>query len=625
MNSTLPAPRATPSASGMQSADISWSLFPRILSRLFLLAVMAFPGSAVVAQAIGSADPGWTATPLPGGIFALALQPDGKLLAASREYEPSGFTIRRFDYAGKLDASFGTGGSVNTKTTGTNFSPLNLQVDPIGRIYVAGGFANVAADNQVTTKGYAIVRYLANGTLDASFGEGGITTVLLKPGDSINHPVVTTTSKGEIPIVITSGGYAFITTIAFQPDGKLLLLSSAHEASAAENVNSMVLVRFDTDGKPDPTFATNGLALIPLAGLNSYMTSIGVAKNGSLAVAGVSEEIAFGFVIKLTAQGIVDPSFGAGGQAPLQPGGIYYPTQLAIQDDNRIVVGGTQNPVINKISGWAIGVFRLNTDGSRDASFGVNGYSFLDITPNIDSASAIAVEPDGKILIAGTINWGPAPTESALIRLKPNGQLDADFGTAGIIMPGGVGSMDMVLGDAAYLLTLDSGYANPIPPTPVSIRKIITNVVDPASLPRINGYNSFQQGSHNTGFAISLRDGNNSQVNALPANRFLSADGYIFPQLIDENAAAHIFVVAVTPFGAYMRNTNREYVRWSGSMQDLVPAYENQPLNAEHGFDLFTGNLSQPGTYQFYIGYRRVDSGELIYSASAKVIEITAP
>jgi uncharacterized delta-60 repeat protein len=612
MKSYLAPRRATPLASCLQRVAISGSVLRKILHRFFLLTLMAFSGNAAVAQSTGSADPDWTATPLPNDSFALALQPDGKVLAASREYDRSGFTIYRFDYAGKLDASFGTGGSMNTKTGATNFFPLNIQVDSVGRIYVTGGFANVSAGNLITTKGYAIVRYLANGTLDVSFGEGGITTVLLSP--SAQSPA------GAIPIVVKSDSLPSSTSIAFQADGKILLLGSAHEASATENGNSMVLVRFNMDGKPDLTFATNGLALVRLAGFNSFMGSISVAKSGSIAATGHSEDGTVGFVIKLTAQGIVDSSFGAAGQATLQPGGTYYPAQLAIQADNRILIAGAQNPSLSNLPGAAIGVFRLNADGSPDTSFGTAGYSFLDITPNMDGSRAIAVEPGGKILVAGSINVGPGSSESALIRLTPNGQLDADFGTAGIIRPGGYSSLALVPGDAAYLLTRDVLTTL----APSSVRKIITNVVDPASLPRISGYSS-QQGPHNANFAITLRDGNNSQVVTLPANRLFNADGYIFPQPMDANALVHIFVVAVTPFGTYMRNANHEYVVWSGRIEDLVPAYANQPLNGERSFSLFTGSLPVAGTYQFYVGYRRVDSSELIYSANAKVIEITAP
>ena len=85
---------------------------------------------------------------------------------------------------------------------------------------------------------------------------------------------------------------------------------------------------------------------------------------------------------------------------------------------------------------------------------------------------------------------------------------------------------------------------------------------------------------------------------------------------------ADIFVVAITPVGAFMRNLDGAFVPWTGRITDLVPAYENKALTEQVPVGIFTGKLPVPGTYRLYMGYMRVDRNELIYTAHAAVVDI---
>jgi hypothetical protein len=140
-------------------------------------------------------------------------------------------------------------------------------------------------------------------------------------------------------------------------------------------------------------------------------------------------------------------------------------------------------------------------------------------------------------------------------------------------------------------------------------------------LPRISGVSNLR-GPSNSEFTIAFRDLNNFPITISPVTQSLAINGYIFPQDSDENFTADLFVVAVTPSAWYMRTLGGAFVRWNGRIADLLPAFENRQLTAQVSVPIFTGRLPGMGTYRFYVGYMRVDSSELIYTANAATLTI---
>jgi uncharacterized delta-60 repeat protein len=205
-------------------------------------------------------------------------------------------------------------------------------------------------------------------------------------------------------------------------------------------------------GALDATFGNGGIALGSF-GMNTSADAVAVQPDGKVVVAGMSSGVdTANFVVaRYTSAGVLDTSFGNGGQASvwfnLGAESFEGATGVVIQPDGKIVVVGTASSIRHS-SDFALA--RLNADGKLDSSFGNNGTvltSFGSSNSNfrVDAAaSAVALQRDGKIVVAGsaTFTWenGPPPpgvalyTDFAVARYNSNGQLDHGFGTGGEVL-----------------------------------------------------------------------------------------------------------------------------------------------------------------------------------------------
>ena len=163
-------------------------------------------------------------------------------------------------------------------------------------------------------------------------------------------------------------------------------------------------------------------ALDPSFGSGGVATPAGVAQLFGVAVQSGGAVIAAGqssagsaVVARLTTAGRVDPSFGAGGHAT-GPAGIA--RAVALQSDGKIVVAGTSGGMF---------VERLNANGSADPSFGTGGVARA--FGGSGAANGVAIQPDGKIVVVGSVN--PIDTRIAVARFNANGRLDTSFGSGG--------------------------------------------------------------------------------------------------------------------------------------------------------------------------------------------------
>lgn len=146
------------------------------------------------------------------------------------------------------------------------------------------------------------------------------------------------------------------------------------------------------------------------------------------------------------APGALDPSFGQGGKVRTIIGLHSGASDVAIQRDGKIVVVGTTSLVGSLLPSADFAIARYNTDGSRDPTFGVNGIVVTDFFGLSDHASAVAIQPDGKIVVVGTagrvtppcdtpiLNCDALETLGAVARYKPNGTPDLTFGTLGKVV-----------------------------------------------------------------------------------------------------------------------------------------------------------------------------------------------
>ena len=309
---------------------------------------------------------------------AVTIQSNGKIVVGGGVPSHTGFpvpAVARYNTNGSLDTTFGTGGMVAISSLeDAPFTAITLQTD--GKIVaVAGGFTAY------------VVRYTSAGVLDSTFGSGGIVTL-----NEINGP--------------TQSG------VLVQPDGKILVADRA-------------LFRLLSDGQFDTSFGTGGTART--AGYPA--TGLALLPNGKILVAS-SFAGTSGFISQYDANGSLDTTFGIGGQLA-SPGTA---AGLVLLGTGDFLAGGslTNNSIqipFNESSGFAVS--RYLGVGITDASFGTNGGNVTTVPNSTGVAtSGLAVQPSGDIVMLGTANQ-LGQTAFALARYTATGQLDTTFGTNG--------------------------------------------------------------------------------------------------------------------------------------------------------------------------------------------------
>ena len=349
---------------------------------------------------------------------AVALQPDGKIVLAGYCYNGSNknFCIARLNADGTLDASFdGPGGGGNGNfllpigASDDHASAIALQPD--GKIVLAGRCLSVSNYD------FCVARLNADGSLDASF-DG--------PSGSGN-------GKFLLPIGTSDD---FASAVALQPDGKIVMAGFCGNGSN----NDFCVARLNADGTLDASFdgpsgSGNGKFLLPVGTSDDYLSAIALQPDGKIVLAGhcfgaSNEDFC---VARLIADGSLDTSFdgpSGGGNGKflfLIGGGTDQATAVALQPDGKIVLAGTcTNGIDNDFC-----VARLNATGTLDASFdgpsgSGNGKFLLPIGATGDQATAVALQPDGKIVLAGGCLNG-SNYDFCVARLNADGSLDSSF------------------------------------------------------------------------------------------------------------------------------------------------------------------------------------------------------
>jgi uncharacterized delta-60 repeat protein len=334
--------------------------------------------------------------------YATARQTDGKIIAAgysavSGRYD---FSVVRLNSNGSLDNSFdGDGKAIITSGTyGSICYAAAIQTD--GKILLAGIAVNDDYD-------FAIIRLNINGSLDSSFDGDGIKVI----------PVSDPFFNDEC--------YA----ITLQADGKILL---AGYASYAPNnsFQDFAVVRLNTDGSLDSSFAGDGHDVYPVSQFGDKAYGIAVQTDGKIVLAGESfindHDIA---VLRINSDGSEDSTFAGDGYAFISNGYRDECRAIKIQTDGKIVVAGRLRNQSDGINDYEIN--RLNTDGTLDNSFSSDGALVIGIGATDDLATSTALQQDGKIVVAGYSNAGNFTNTVSLIRLQTNGDPDSCFSDDG--------------------------------------------------------------------------------------------------------------------------------------------------------------------------------------------------
>lgn len=313
--------------------------------------------------------------------------------------------------SGDLDSGFGLGGKVVTHVGfGDRVEALAIQGD--GKIIAAGQSGSRGIYDAFD---FALARYNTDGNLDQAFGSGGI---------------VRTDFFGDED---------HISSIALQSDGKIVAVGKARSGA----VSYFGVVRYNTDGSPDGTFGAGGKLVTSFAGYGDNAHAVVIQPDGKILVGGsaqvisktISGEITFGFALaRYNQDGRLDTEFGERGKVTSEFDGIC--TRLVLQPDGKVIAGGT---ITTRETNSDFALARYNADGSLDAAFGNDGKVTTDFNKWADILSALVLQPDGKIVVAGDVD-PPDPlhndSQPCVARYNPDGSLDSTFGNRGTVIDG---------------------------------------------------------------------------------------------------------------------------------------------------------------------------------------------
>jgi uncharacterized delta-60 repeat protein len=341
-------------------------------------------------------------------LWDLALQLDGKIVAAGEAVTATGgfdVALARFNPNGTLDTSFGTGGKVTT-AIGPGIrrdNAFQVKVVEYGKILVAG-FADMGPG--AGRRNFMLARYSSDGTLDGTFGSGGVGTTRVAPGDNSDQ-------------VDTNG-------MTIDSAGRIVVAGSANMGPGAGGLN-FALARYNPDGLLDNSFDGDGIVTTAMApGDNvDVVSGIAIDENGKIVAGGVAESGGFIFdlaLVRYNPDGSLDTSFGTGGKVTTNvgPGNSDDDHEdLVIQATGKILVGGSTAPSAILVDSDFM-VARYNPDGSLDGSFGSGGI----VTTNTaagngaDEIYEIALVSDAKLLVSGECDQATTGRDVCAARYK---------------------------------------------------------------------------------------------------------------------------------------------------------------------------------------------------------------
>lgn len=387
------------------------------------------------------------------------------------------------DWTVNVDTTYNTNAIIPAERFGSAF------IDSSGRMIVSG-------------EQWDVYRFNTDGTLDSTFGTGGVLDTS-----------VAGFSPSSSPYIDEGDGWFSIKIY----DDHIWIVGNPY--NLVDFRTKMMVLKYDLNGVLDPTFGTGGYWVDPRNGVASEAYDIDFGPNGEIYVGGHDEFLSpvnVHCIVKLFPDGTIDTSFGASGYARIHTVGFEDPEGelrgVHVQSDGKIVGGGFFT-AFNDADDLGFGVVRFNTDGSLDTTFGEsNGWTLQPADPlqpflqafayrstmlndeffisgftesstvsnlyintvmkftadgvldttwadngiqrfqintgvqtsNIDSSESVTIPCDGGLFVVGRTE-GATTYQAFAYKLDNTGQLDTNFGTNGIyILPETSGYDQMV-------------------------------------------------------------------------------------------------------------------------------------------------------------------------------------
>jgi uncharacterized delta-60 repeat protein len=334
---------------------------------------------------------------------SVAAQRDGKIVVAGYAEVGRGnqFALVRYNSDGSLDTSLNGSGKLTTAVGAGDCHGEGVALQGDGKIVVAGYWLNASGQC------FTVLRYTADGSLDTSFADSGKVT----------------TNVGT--------KYAGAESVTIQSDGKIVVAGSFNASN-----NDFAVVRYNANGTLDTSFNETGKATADF-GAHDYGRSVAVHGDGRIVVTGYTtksyeskKECALAC---FKANGSLDTTFNGTGKVTTNFGsdGNAEGRSVAVQTDGKIVVVGYATA--GNTEEFALA--RYNADGTLDTSFGGSGQVMTDVGISGSNATGVALEKDGKIVVAGyAVNNSGTDYDFACVRYNTDGKVDQSFGDGGKVM-----------------------------------------------------------------------------------------------------------------------------------------------------------------------------------------------
>ena len=326
-----------------------------------------------------------------GSSYAVAIDGQGRILVAGEAVNGShDVAVARLLPGGRLDRSFGGDGQVRIDVGGSDRA-LDVAAAPGGKIVVVGERSFPRRSS------WFVIRLLSGGARDRTFGGDGV--------------------------VVTDFGRQFqgADAVAMGSNERILVAGQISNGTS----ESWAFVRYRSGGAPDRSFGGDGRVVLSLSVSSEEVQDLAVTGTGIVAAGYAERRFVPRFAVaKLHLDGTRARGFGNRGVrlVDLGPGGDAA-FGLAVQPDGKPVLGGYASA--GGRTDW--GVARLTAGGRLDVRFGGDGIVTTAFTAAYELAQAVAIQGNGRIVVAGSAQ-GPSGTDDlALVRYLPGGRIDGSF------------------------------------------------------------------------------------------------------------------------------------------------------------------------------------------------------
>jgi len=359
-------------------------------------------------------------------LTGLAVAPDGKIFAAQTGSAPvAGITC--LDGAGQPVASFGAAGKFLLGRYAGAYGSASLTIDGTGNLLLQD-FSDIR-------------RVTPAGVLDTTFGKNGLTqggnyaglspeaagtSLVLWTSATVYR--IGTTGKFDAtfntPLPRAAGDTLTVNALVRQPDGSFVIPGSTTNNTQPQRTDSFV-ARLDAAGKVDTSFGVAGAFTMDLDALaHERLLGASPAPGGGVVAAGYAADLAGlqsyapgvaavrqAFVVRLTSAGTLDPSFGQGGFVKGVTGGYETVNAVAVQPDGKVLVAGARAGTPTQLF-----VARLTASGQPDPTFAQNGV--FTYTAEAGGADYLSLGADGKLLVGGFLYRSATSRDAVLLRLE---------------------------------------------------------------------------------------------------------------------------------------------------------------------------------------------------------------